>query len=580
MGLVRILTLVVALAMAPVTASAADDLSGLWKAKRFFGPEARGPLILQRVGDGYVADFAGRRTPTRTERGELVFDLANGQGTFRGKWEKGGLIGHWFQPHSAAFSLGSTYASPVRLKADGPNRWSGTVTPFEDTFTYYLLLTPQPDGSYAAIARNPERDYGTQRGMRRLVREGETFRLVGGRGGPEQTFATGGYRAEAGMLSLGATDRGGWTYDFTRDDDQSAFYPRGKTPAAWTYQPPPARDDGWPTGTLEEAGLDRAALAKLVDAITAEPMDSPDARQVHAILIARHGKLVFEEYFHGESRDRLHESRSAAKSVTAALVGAVIQAGGPLSLSDPVYKVMNGGVFPADLEARKRAMTLENLLTMTSGIYCDDNDPKAPASEELMQDQSEEPDYNRFFMRAPMAFDPGHKAVYCSGSPNLALGMVGRALGEDPRYAFDRLLGEPLKIHRYGWFQDPAGNPFGGGGVQFLPRDFMKFGQLMLNGGTWGGRRILSKDFVARLSSPLYPLGSMAYGYNWWVIDYPYKGRQLRSFAALGNGGQVTLVIPELDMVVQAHSANYATARLTRAFQADLFPNYILPAVR
>jgi len=261
-------------------------------------------------------------------------------------------------------------------------------------------------------------------------------------------------------------------------------------------------------------------------------------------------------------------------------VGAVIQAGAPLKVSDPVYKVMNGGAFPPGLEPRKQAMTLEHLLTMTSGIYCDDNDEKAPAAEDTMWDQAEEPDFHRFFMRAPMASDPGTKAVYCSGSPNLALGMVGKVTGEDPRYTFDRLLGQPLKITRYGWMQDPAGNPYGGGGAQFLPRDFMKFGQLMLNGGTWNGRRILPADFVAAASRPYNKIGALAYGYNWWVIDYPYKGRTLRAVAALGNGGQVVAFIPEFDMVVAAYSGNYSNPRLTRAFQQDLLPNYILPAVK
>jgi CubicO group peptidase (beta-lactamase class C family) len=75
-----------------------------------------------------------------------------------------------------------------------------------------------------------------------------------------------------------------------------------------------------------------------------------------------------------------------------------------------------------------------------------------------------------------------------------------------------------MKIKRYGWGADPVGRPYGGGGVQLLARDFMKLGQLMLNGGTWEGRRILSQDFVARASSPLYKIGERGYGYLWFVI--------------------------------------------------------------
>jgi CubicO group peptidase (beta-lactamase class C family) len=143
---------------------------------------------------------------------------------------------------------------------------------------------------------------------------------------------------------------------------------------------------------------------------------------------------------------------------------------------------------------------------------------------------------------------------------------------------FDRLLGVPMKIHRYGWLPDPAGNPYGGGGVQFLPRDFMKLGQLMLNGGTWEGRRILSRDFVARASAPLYHLRGITYGYLWWGIDYPYKDRTVHAFYAGGAGGQTVTVIPELDLVVATFAGNYSSKG--SSLTAHLTPRYVLPAVR
>jgi len=177
-----------------------------------------------------------------------------------------------------------------------------------------------------------------------------------------------------------------------------------------------------------------------------------------------------------------------------------------------------------------------------------------------------------------MAWAPGEKAVYCSGNPNLALGVVGRATGEFPLATFDRLLGAPMKIRRYGWGLDPAGNPYGGGSVQFLPRDFMKFGQLMLNGGTWEGRRLLSRDFVARASSSLYHLRNITYGYLWWGIDYPYKNRTAHAFYAAGAGGQTVTVVPELDLVVATFAGNYSSKGMAETYH--LTPRYILPAVR
>jgi CubicO group peptidase (beta-lactamase class C family) len=224
-------------------------------------------------------------------------------------------------------------------------------------------------------------------------------------------------------------------------------------------------------------------------------------------------------------------------------------------------------------------MRLEHLLTMTSGIFCDDGNPDAPGNEEMMLDQVEEPDFYRFYMRAPMDREPGAEAVYCSGDPNLAIGVLQRATGEHPMDLFDRLLGEPLQIAHHGWYLSPSRQPYGGGSINMTPRDFMKLGQLMLNEGSWKGRRILSEDFVRRASAPAYDLHGIKYGYLWWGIDWPYNDRSVHAYFAGGNGGQGTIVIPELDLVVATYGSNYSS-RLGLEIQQGLTPRFILPAVR
>jgi CubicO group peptidase (beta-lactamase class C family) len=193
--------------------------------------------------------------------------------------------------------------------------------------------------------------------------------------------------------------------------------------------------------------------------------------------------------------------------------------------------------------------------------------------------ESGESDFYQFALRLPMATRPGEKAVYCSTNPNLALGVLARATGESPLYTFDRLLAGPLKMRNYGLLTDPAGNPYGGGGAHFLPRDFMKIGQLMVNGGTWEGRRILSKEFVDRASAPLYRIGQRAYGLAWWGYNLPYRDRTVPAFAALGNGGQNLFVVPALDLVIAVYASNYGD-RVFFAIQDDIVPKQILPAVR
>jgi CubicO group peptidase (beta-lactamase class C family) len=157
--------------------------------------------------------------------------------------------------------------------------------------------------------------------------------------------------------------------------------------------------------------------------------------------------------------------------------------------------------------------------------------------------------------------------------------MVTRATGTSALEAFDRLIAAPMKIRRYSWWVVPDGQPYGAGGVGFVARDFMKFGQLMLNGGTWEGHTILSRAFVTRASSPLYHLWGWRYGYLWWVIDYPYKSRTVRAFFAGGSGGQVVVVVPELDLVVATYGGNYFSPGGWYV-QLNLTPQYLLPAVR
>jgi CubicO group peptidase (beta-lactamase class C family) len=242
--------------------------------------------------------------------------------------------------------------------------------------------------------------------------------------------------------------------------------------------------------------------------------------------------------------------------------------------------LLNGGAFPDDLDPRKREMTLEHLLTMSSGYWCDDTDPQAPGNEETISEQTGEPSYWRYTLGVPMATDPGQKAVYCSCNPNLALAMLEQATGESGLLTFDRLVGEPLQIRRYGWALDPAGNPYGGGSVNFLPRDFMKLGQLLLNGGTWRGRRILSSEFAQQIRSRLYHLRRIYYGYLWWAMDVPYKDRTVEVYFAAGSGGQGVLVVPELDLVVATYGANYSAGRVAIRITQELLPRFILPAVR
>ena len=160
-----------------------------------------------------------------------------------------------------------------------------------------------------------------------------------------------------------------------------------------------------------------------------------------------------------------------------------------------------------------------------------------------------------------------------------SLGMLARVAGRSPMDLFDRLLGAPLGIGRYDWVLDPAGHPFGGGSVSFLPRDFLKFGQLVLNRGMWQGHRLLDAKYVAEATSPSVTIGGRPYGYLWWGADYEVNGQAVHGAAALGAGGQILVVVPSLSLAIESYGANYASAGWSWV-QNELIPHVLLPAVR
>jgi CubicO group peptidase (beta-lactamase class C family) len=551
---------------------AAPDLTGLWAAKARFGPDIRGPLILLRAGDGWRADLAGFSVAARADGRGVSFELPDGKGSFRGKVDGRKIVGHWVgQP---TYNSGLAYATPVVLEPNGPNRWRAELIPFEDAFAFYLPVTRRGDGTYAAYLRNPERNQGRFIPVTRVELKGDVVALLGRGGGEaEETLAEGRY--DDGVMRVPLR---GASFDFTKaDGDQSSpFYPRGKRGERYRYSAPLQLDDGWPVATVEAVGISREGVEEFVQMLMDMSMDSLSTSQIHSLLIARRGKLVLEEYFHGYHRGRPHDTRSAAKSWMAVLLGAAVQAGVPIRLDTPVYRTMLDSL-PPDLDPRKRAMTLEHLISMTAGYDCDGE--SAPGDEDVMMSQTAERDWYRYTLNVPMVTAPGDTIVYCSIEPNLAGGMLRRIAGEPLPELFHRLVARPLKMSNYHLLLSPTGEAYGGGGHHFRPRDFLKLAQLMVNNGRWDGRQILSREWARRSGSALRNLTpDQQYGWLWNSYEYPYKGRKVRAFFAGGNGGQIFMGIPELDLVIGFTGGNYADPALFIP-QRVLVPRYILPAV-
>jgi CubicO group peptidase (beta-lactamase class C family) len=555
------------------------EIVGLWRARRSFGPEVRGTLLVSREGARGHAEIAGRSAPVRFDGDRLSFALPNGEGEFRGRLGKGRIVGHWIQLVSGSYRYG--WATPVLLNRDGPERWRGTVEPLEDGNTIYMPVRRNGDGTMGTFLRNPDRNLGGFLGVEQIAIDGRSVSLLGRRSDQASltTVAEGTFDPENLRISIYLPGRGG-TYDFepATPADEAAFYPRGHPPEPYAYRPPPATSDGWEVGSLDEAGISRDGIERFIRMLLAVPIDSVHASDVHAVLIARRGKLVLEEYFHGYHRDEPHDTRSASKSATSVLAGAAIHRGLPVATTTIVDDALRGAAAAPEGDPRRREMTLETLLTMSPGLDCDDADPKSPGQEDTMQEQTEEPDWYRFMLNLRLVRRPGEKAVYCSGVSNLIGGVLGRSTGRWLPDLYHELLATPLQFGRYALGLTPTGDAYMGGGTRLLPRDFLKLGQLMMDGGRWKDRRIIGEDWARRSVSPLYALRAYHYGYQWWVTDYPYRGRKVRAFFAGGNGGQVVLGVPELDLVIGFHGGNYNDQALFIP-QRIYVPEHILPAV-
>jgi CubicO group peptidase (beta-lactamase class C family) len=520
------------------------------------------------------AEIAGRRADVHLAGDTLSFELPDGRGGFRGHFapRRQSIFGHWIQHER--------YASPVTLTRMGKTeRWRGEIDPLADELTMYLKVEPRTDGSMRAFLKNPERNAGYFMRVATLERDGKTVRLLSApRGGrPAQVLTEGVFADEVLSIPL----RGG-TYDFRRVGPGAAsdFYPRSRPGlgSAYRYQEPPSLDDGWPVATPEEVGLSRDTLERFVRMIIETPIDSLSCPEIHGVLIARHGKFVFEEYFHGENRDKPHDTRSAAKSLTSVLLGAAMHARVPLSTESRIYQVMHGGAFPEGLDPRKQKLALGHLLTMSSGLDADDGDENSLGNEDRVQD-GDNPDWWKLTLDLEMVRAPGEKAVYASMQANLIGAVMRMASGRPLTELFHDLVAQPLQMRRYWLNLQPLGEPYMGGGVRLLPRDFIKLGQLMLNGGTWNGRRVVSTEWAKKSTSPLVPMGKTSqYGYLWWIYEYPFEGKTIQAFYAGGNGGQVVMGIPDLDLVFAIYGGNYSDPIMFQV-QRKLVPEYVLAAV-
>jgi CubicO group peptidase (beta-lactamase class C family) len=264
------------------------------------------------------------------------------------------------------------------------------------------------------------------------------------------------------------------------------------------------------------------------------------ASQLHSLLVVRNGRLVREQYWPPNQRNTKHILNSCTKAVLSTLVGIAV-ALGHLSESDraldffPEYAALG--------DDRQRRITVRHLLTMSSGISWPQYGP-----DNVSDAMSRSDDWVRFILERPMAVEPGAVTNYSNGDSHMLAAILERATGGSALAFAQAALFEPLEIHDASWDCDPQGRNIGSAAMYLTPADMAKFGVLYLSEGMWQGRRIVSRDWIARSLSQQTRMptkgGAAGYGYYWWL--YPERGL----CEAWGGAGQRIAIFPARSLVV------------------------------
>ena len=292
--------------------------------------------------------------------------------------------------------------------------------------------------------------------------------------------------------------------------------------------------DTWRTSTPEAQGLDSTQLAKVFDFVKKNDI------HIHSLLLIRNGYLVLEAYFYPNSKGIVHDVASVTKSITSILTGISIDKGFIKSVDQPVLDFFARRKI-AHLSEYKKKLTIENLLTMRTGLC-----RNYPHGEQQLDDMRQSDDWMQYMLDQPILTEPGTAFAYCTGGIHLLSGVITRATGMDELDFAQKYLFEPLGIHEVIWPADPQGNNTGGFDLHLHSIDMAKMGYLFLNDGEWKGQQIISKEWVKKSTQIHVTLADgERYGYLWWSPD---ENPDL--IEARGRGGQRIIFSKEKKIVI------------------------------
>jgi CubicO group peptidase (beta-lactamase class C family) len=293
----------------------------------------------------------------------------------------------------------------------------------------------------------------------------------------------------------------------------------------------PTKD--WEVSTPEAEGMDSAALAQLVDFVGIYKQDS--------LLIIRHGKIVVDAYYAPYARNIRHDLRSVTKSFIGTLTAIEVQEGLLDNVDHPIVDLFADKRI-SNVDDAKKAMTVQNMLDMTSGIAWEE---QAYTPDETIVRMYQSPDRTEFVLSQPMSDPPGARFYYNGGNPYVLSALITKKAGRDALdFARDELF-KPLGISSVRWGEaDAQGVTDGESGLYLAPHDMAKLGYLYLHQGSWDGQQIIPSSWVDRVKEgPVTATDGYHYANLWWSL--PDRG----AFMARGRHSQIILVLPKLDVV-------------------------------
>jgi CubicO group peptidase (beta-lactamase class C family) len=323
--------------------------------------------------------------------------------------------------------------------------------------------------------------------------------------------------------------------------------------------------ESWATSTPEAQGMRSGELANYF-ATWSQPHFNLDS-----MIVVRHGHIVAEAYGPLTQPEDIREMASCSKSITSALVGVMLQEGLLGSIDTPVLDLFPDRTI-VNVDARKQALTVRDLLVMGSGVECNDMEVGDPAlaTSNIMETTD---DWLQYALDLPIAADPGTQWYYCNAAVHILSGIITELTGMSALdFAAEKLFA-PLGITDYAGTSSPTGITLGYSDLKLAPRDMAKFGYLYLNDGQWDGQQIIPADYArASLGKQIAtPWPDTVYGYLWWRVD------SINLSFALGYAGQYIMVMPDKDMVVVVTSSMTDNIRVGIQAYPMFFSTVMLP---